>query len=180
MSKVFFTADLHFGHANIIKYSNRQFADVAEMNEEIIRRWNEKVSPEDETYILGDISFMPTFETKILIRRLNGKKYLIVGNHDKKLIRDTELRSLFVWIKDYATAVFEKRYFVLFHYPIFSWDQMSHQSIHLYGHVHNGEEHKELLLRSCRSNSLNVGLDVNNYEPIEINEIIKKIFPENT
>lgn len=177
MSKIFFTADIHFGHANIIKYSHRPFKDTTEMNEEIVRRWNEKVSPDDEVYILGDISFMSTLETKALIRRLNGKKYLIMGNHDKKLVKDIELRSLFVWIKDYATINYGNKFFVLFHYPMLSWDQKSHQSIHLYGHVHNGEEYREMLLRSCGSNCLNVGLDVNDYEPIEINEIIKRVTP---
>lgn len=57
MSKIFFTSDHHFGHANIIKFSNRPFSNVEEMNEELIKRWNEKVSSEDEVSYIGDSKY---------------------------------------------------------------------------------------------------------------------------
>ena len=77
----FFTADLHFGHANIIKYCNRPFVSVLDMNDGLIDRWNARVSPSDEVYVLGDFS-LGTSQLE-LRKRLNGIVFLVPGNHDK-------------------------------------------------------------------------------------------------
>jgi calcineurin-like phosphoesterase family protein len=80
-SKVFFTSDIHFNHANVINYCNRPFANREEMNEHIIKVWNKTVKSQDEVYILGDFALNPNraFE---FVKRLNGTKYLVAGNHD--------------------------------------------------------------------------------------------------
>ena len=72
-----FTSDLHFGHKNIIKYANRPFANVEEMNAALIKNWNELVKPEDYVYVLGDVSFMRMKDTLNILQQLNGKKGLI-------------------------------------------------------------------------------------------------------
>lgn len=79
----FFTSDTHFGHERIISLCNRPFADVHEMNEAIIRNWNNVVSPEDTVFHLGDVAMGPWVEWDSLLTRLNGYKILVVGNHDR-------------------------------------------------------------------------------------------------
>jgi calcineurin-like phosphoesterase family protein len=79
----FFTSDTHFGHANIIRYSNRPFVDVPAMNEALIENWNAVVRPEDTVYHLGDVALGPWTEWDSILTRLNGYKILLIGNHDR-------------------------------------------------------------------------------------------------
>jgi calcineurin-like phosphoesterase family protein len=76
------TADIHFGHANIISYCDRPYDTVREMNEDIIRRWNTQVQPRDLVWVLGDVCMGQLVDTIPLIGRLNGMKVLCPGNHD--------------------------------------------------------------------------------------------------
>lgn len=80
---VWFTADLHLGHARIIELCNRPFASVAEMNETIIERWNAVVARTDMVFVLGDVALGRLSETLPLVRRLHGRKCLVPGNHDR-------------------------------------------------------------------------------------------------
>jgi calcineurin-like phosphoesterase family protein len=82
---IWLTADLHIGHYNIIRYCERPFKDLDSMHEIIISRWNNKVSDDDIVYILGDLGFVKRSGNIIsdVIERLNGRKILIRGNHDK-------------------------------------------------------------------------------------------------
>ena len=73
---LFFTSDTHFWHSNIIKYCNRPFMDIEEMNEEIIKRWNDKIEKDDLVFHLGDFAFCGPSQYKTLLERLNGKKNL--------------------------------------------------------------------------------------------------------
>ena len=79
----FYTADLHLGHVNIIRYESRPFADVDAMNQGIIDRWNAQVGPDDKVYIIGDLVMGHVRETLELVRELNGHKGLLCGNHDR-------------------------------------------------------------------------------------------------
>lgn len=81
----YFTSDLHFGHKNIIKYEDRPFSSVEEMDEFLIYKWNSKVGKNDEVYILGDFGFVSGTRANELLDRLNGKKFLIKGNHDSMI-----------------------------------------------------------------------------------------------
>ncbi len=106
---IYFTSDTHFGHANIIKHCNRPFlpfnsipaVDVMDWN--MIARWNDVVKGNDQVYFLGDLSFYNAEKTIHLVAELKGKKYWITGNHDHKLIKDTELTSMFEWVKPIET-----------------------------------------------------------------------------
>ena len=81
---IYFTADLHLGHTNIIKLSDRSFDSVEQMNETLIDNINSVVNNKDTLYLLGDISHkIPVEEANTLIKRINGRKILIRGNHDK-------------------------------------------------------------------------------------------------
>ena len=167
--KTFFTADNHFNHKNIIKYQNRPFKNVSHMNEVMIKNWNEKVSKSDRIFILGYLSMDTNGEnTQDILNQLNGAKFLIKGNHDS-WANKTALQKNFSWIRNYHTLRENNQVVILLHYPILQWDRRHKGSIHLYGHVHT-EEVKELV----GTKSYNVGVDVNNFYPVELYDIVKK------
>lgn len=159
----FFTSDLHFFHNNIIKYCNRPFANADEMNEGLISGWNETVSPEDHTYILGDVSFGGRDATLHVLSRLNGTKTLIEGNHD-----EMDLGPAFEETWQYMNRRIEGREIIMFHFPIESWHHRMAGSIHLHGHIHssNFKDPKAL-------NRFDVGVDANQYAPVNLKEILK-------
>jgi len=84
MNKIFFTSDTHFNHGNIITYCSRPWNTIQEMNEAMIKSWNEVVSPEDTVYHLGDFAMGDRTKIPTLLSRLNGTLILIRGNHDHK------------------------------------------------------------------------------------------------
>lgn len=142
MGKEFYISDLHFSHANAINFDNRPWKDINEMNEEIIHIWNERVTDEDDVWILGDISWTNPYETRCLIARLRGKKHWIIGNHDYKLSINEELRRQFVDVHEgyHKHIDYSGRMVILSHYPIFMYDGVYRGPVvHLYGHVHNNE-----------------------------------------
>jgi calcineurin-like phosphoesterase family protein len=145
------------------------------MNKTLIENWNSRIAGGDEIYILGDFLVRGTGEeANEIVKKLNGRKYLIRGNHDKFLDNKDFDKSGFVWIKDYHVLYYEKRKFVLFHYPILEWDGYYRNSIHLYGHVHNGEEWQKIAI-TLGGRAVNVGTDVHNYCPVSIEEILKTV-----
>lgn len=130
----------------------RPFETVEEMNEYMITQWNRKVRKNDEVVILGDLGFMKGEAANELLKRLNGKKFLIIGNHDHYFLDDKAFdRSLFGWIKDYAELNDNKRVVVLSHYPMMCYNgqyrkdpEGNPKRFMLYGHVHN--THDEQLI----------------------------------
>ena len=170
---IYFTSDLHFGHKNVIKYENRPFEGVGEMNKILIENWNDTVTNKDDVYILGDFSFHGVEATKSIIGKLNGQKYLIFGNHDH-VCKKSSVKEMFAWTKDYYTLKYNNIKFILFHYPIASWDCKHHGSIHLHGHVHSRPEYNKFLQDNFK-NMYNVGADCNNYKPISIDEILRRL-----
>lgn len=81
-----FTSDIHFGHHNVINYCNRPYTNTLEMNEDIVKRWNTQVKPNDTVYFLGDFSLNPRYVEQY-ISRLNGNIHFILGNHDSPFLR---------------------------------------------------------------------------------------------
>jgi len=168
---IYFTADTHFFHKSIIGCCDRPFESVEEMNQVLARNWNSVVAKRDEIYILGDFAYRAKAgEVNRLLASLNGRKYLIKGNHDDFLEDNGFVPSAFEWVKDYYVLRHERRKFVLFHYPILEWDGFFHDAIHLYGHVHNNgtsiEQHERF--------SLNVGVDVNDFLPVSIKTVLER------
>lgn len=167
----YFIADTHFCHKDIIGFSRRPFDNIEDMNKQLISNWNKTVKSDDDIYILGDFLFMESgrWATKIL-NQLNGKKYLIKGNHEEYL-NDTNFDdSQFEWIKDYYSFEFDNRKFVLFHYPIMEWDGYYERAIHLYGHVHNMKT--DYFKNILGINAMNVGVDMIGYRPISIEQVL--------
>jgi len=149
---------------------------MEDMHRKLIQNWNAYVSDHDEIYILGDFSYKGNGEdVNQILKKLHGKKYLIRGNHDKYLNDPAFDASAFEWVKDYHSLHYKKREFVLFHFPILEWQGFFRDTIHLYGHVHNSNKDpaqaKRLDILGKRA--MNVGVDVNGYFPISIENVIK-------
>jgi calcineurin-like phosphoesterase family protein len=138
--KTWITSDLHFGHANIKKFcpeTRGRFRDVEHMRETMISEWNQLVGQDDTVYMLGDVAFLPAVEAVAIMRRLNGRKILIEGNHDRKLLNDPVFRSCFESVHSYLRLTHNGQLVVMCHYPFhFEWDQAHRGSVHFYGHVH--------------------------------------------
>ncbi len=109
------------------------------MESEMIRMWNESVQPTDTVYILGDVSFADARKTVEILKALNGRKILIEGNHDKKLMRDTAFRAQFAEIHKYHDINVAGVKVVMFHYPISEFDQMHRGAVHFHGHLHQNK-----------------------------------------
>lgn len=113
-----------------------RFSNVDEMNETMIREWNESVSPEDQVFILGDVAFLPAGRAVEMLKRMNGSKILIEGNHDRKLVKDSGFRKCFSEIHQYLRYKHGEQLIIMFHFPIFDHDQAARGSIMLHGHRH--------------------------------------------
>jgi calcineurin-like phosphoesterase family protein len=153
---IWFTADTHFGHANIIKYCNRPFSNVKEMDEEIINRWNVTIKSNDIVYHLGDFSMG---DPRKYYSQLNGTVYIIPGSHDKDL---KKLDSKFILLPLY-TLKYNKELFILCHYALRTFYHSYYGTFQLYGHSH-GKLPK-------RGRAMDVGVDTNNFYPYSIDKI---------
>src|SRR5512135_1658657 len=136
-----FISDTHFGHANIIRYSNRPYKDVDEMNEMMIQEWNKLVKPGDLVYHNGDFAFLPTDKLEKLLRRLSGSIHLVLGNHDKDIIKNRNQllkQGKLATIQHYNELNVDGQKIILFHYGCRVWNKSHHGSILLYCHSHGG------------------------------------------
>jgi calcineurin-like phosphoesterase family protein len=142
----YYIADLHFYHENLNQHMDcRGFESADAMNEYMIARWNSRVRKNDEVVILGDFSISPNgSEVNRILERLQGKKFLIRGNHERYLESRKFDPGHFGWIEDYKELRDNKRKVVLSHYPIMCYngqyrvhDSGEPITYMLYGHVHN-------------------------------------------
>jgi len=159
--EIWFTSDHHFNHTNIIKYQNRPFANIKEMNETLIEVWNVHIKPSDLVYHIGDFVFHSK-AVEPIVKQLNGNIYLISGNHDLfNAYKDTKIK-----VEQYLEVNYNKQKFILFHYPIARWRVWYYGSIHLHGHCHGNFKHE-------LATAMDVGVDTNKeFRPYHIDEII--------
>lgn len=135
--KNFYISDTHFGHSGIIWYDNRPFLSVKEMDEHLISAWNGVVTDDDTVYIAGDFSWYEEEKTLEILDKLNGRKVLIKGNHDR--ISPTLSRK-FIKVCEYLEIEDDGQKIILSHYPMPFWNGQFRDSVHLYGHVHNSHQ----------------------------------------
>lgn len=168
--RIFISSDIHFSHQKILEYNPEtrgMFATVEEMNEAIIERWNQTVGVDDHTFILGDVSMGDVSLAPGYIARLNGSKTLILGNHDRSLMKVDGVQSLFHGIYDYLCFEYSrKQAVIMFHYPIQNWDGKYHGSIHLHGHCHGAPT-------GISGRIKDIGMDCNNLYPFCLDELVK-------
>lgn len=163
-------SDFHWGHTNIMKFCPQSRArynnDVHYMNEQMVVEWNSCVQPEDLVYILGDVAFLPAQKAAEYLRRCNGRKILVQGNHDVKLVRDPGFRSCFESIHDYLEITYNGHKICMFHYPISEWNQMHRGALHFHGHLHGGLSG----LENFRARDM--GMDATGYIVVEMERAI--------
>jgi len=140
------------------------------MNESLIENWNKVVKPGDCVYHLGDLGFTREEEMEKIIKRLNGQKFLIFGNHDKSLRKSQNVLKHFIWCKDYfELTVHEpqgtKLKIVLSHYPFLTWNKSYHGSWNLHGHCHG------TLPVDMNARRIDVGVDCFDYTPVHFDEL---------
>ena len=137
----YFISDLHLWHDHVLSFDNRPFKDLDEMHATIVGNWNSVVDDYDDVYFLGDLSFAGYEKTKEVVDELHGRIHLILGNHDRKILK-SKLRERFVEICEYKQLDIDSNTSVILcHYPMPTFKNMYRGWHHLYGHVHNSFEH---------------------------------------
>lgn len=159
----FFLSDTHFGHENIIRTCRRPFANVAEMDEALVSRWNERVGPNNSVYHLGDFCFRNWRGADAYLSQLNGHIHLVAGNHDDETL--AHHASLFASVSHIREIHERGRRMVMCHYPMREWHGSWDGSWHLFGHVHGRLDHQP------HGYSLDVGVDAHDFRPWSMDEV---------
>ena len=170
MSRKWYTADFHLFHDNIIRYCHRPFDNIWQMHDAIVEGMNERVKKNDELFILGDVSFYGGEKVQKVLRKINGRKHLIIGNHDAKNMGKWEgwtSVNHYLELKDRGQNI------VLCHYPIESWNKMMYGAIHLHGHRH-GVYPKHLRNECPWGLRSDVGVDVFDFKPVDLDILTEK------
>jgi calcineurin-like phosphoesterase family protein len=173
MPSVFLIGDTHFGHANMLTFTNwdgskvRPFQTVEEMDETMVERWNSVVKPHDKVYHLGDVAIAK--RSLATVARLNGRKVLIRGNHD------------IFKLKDYTEHFYDIRGshklgdFILSHIPIHPESLSRWCKGNVHGHLHNNVVNQVLDIYAGRETPdpryFNVSVERINYTPVALEEI---------
>ena len=175
---IYYIADMHFGHRNVLRFDARPFESIEAMDETIIQNWNTRVTDEDTVYVLGDAFWKNEADSVAIFSRLNGHKHLIRGNHDRV---HGKLGTLWESIEHYAEITDGTTQVVMCHYPIPFYKGQFYGGVMLYGHVHNSQDWE--LVKKCQrltwdagrpSNLINVGcmMPYMNYTPRTLAEIM--------
>ena len=170
--KLFFTSDTHFFHKNIIKFCQRPYKNIEEMQEQFILNWNKVVPQDGIVFFLGDFAFGNSTEWIKIINQLNGYIYFILGNHDLQNCnnlkhlenKNSTCLSHMAYIKIIETS----QVIVLSHYPLLTYPK---HLWNLCGHTHSSKINKFNFFKT----QYDVGVDNNNYTPVSFKEIKEKI-----
>lgn len=154
--RTFLISDTHFFHKNIIKYCNRPFANIEEMNEALIKNWNNTVKDEDLIIHLGDIGLGNKTQIAEVISKLKGRKWLIMGNHDNLKRKDYEEMG-FEFVSE--NPIIFKEFYFLSHKPMYMNENMPY--VNIYGHVHDNPMYKDRT-----ENTWCISVERTNYAPV--------------
>lgn len=172
MNKIFFTSDLHFCHDKPFLYTARGFQTIEEMNEAIINNYNTIVGADDIVYILGDCCLMDTTKGIELLKRLNGHKFLAIGNHDSDArVAQFAAEKIFEDIQ-FGYRIKGSRYktLLLTHYPTMVTNSTNDRIFNLHGHTHGKEKFQFTTnLNYC------VGLDAHNNKPVSLETVLSDL-----
>ena len=175
----YYISDLHFDHKNVIRFDVRPFADVDEMDAELIRQWNDKVTDSDHVYVVGDLCFQNGRQEQWYVKQLKGHKHLILGNHDIKIQNNDEAMSHFESVGQIKIIKDGEKDIVLCHFPLASWPMENHGFWHIYGHVHGNRESggraDAIKYMRYKEHALNAGCMLNGFAPASFEELIINI-----
>ena len=164
----YYIADTHFGDERIMKLSRRPFSNVVEMDNALLKNWNDIVSDEDTVYILGD--FAADDYTAGVVKRLKGKKVLLLGNHDNVLSLST--LENFEKVDKILTIEEDGKFVCLCHYPLVSYANSIYGGYHLFGHIHNNENDRAYKIMKGFKRAFNCGVDENDFKPKTLMQFI--------
>ena len=178
---LFFTSDTHFSHGNIMGFCSRPFKNIEDMNEQLIANWNRVVPPDGIVFHLGDFCMGGAAEWTKILDCLNGRIYLIVGNHDLKTIsRGFDERFEEIIMQMFIQVGHQNIW--LNHYPFLCYGGAYHGDWQLFGHVHSGPmQHDGSVgldtprLKMLFPTQYDVGVDNNNYTPVSYAQVRAKI-----
>lgn len=160
----FFSADEHYGHKNIIKFCNRPFDSVKEMDEELIKRFNSVVGKKDTTIHAGDFTFYKLQKAAEIYARLNGFHVFLNGSHDYwlKNVKGTDQ----IWQKNCFSETLKKKFHItVCHYCMRTWPRSHYNSWHLYGHTHG--------TLPGIGKSFDVGVDCHDFYPVSLDQVVE-------
>lgn len=169
MEKTWFISDSHFSHKNIIDYCNRPFLSIEEMNDTLIYNWNKIVKNNDRVFMLGDFALCGKDKIIEIGQKLNGRKILILGNHDGASL-PTYYNAGFEMVSKFP-IIFQD-FFILSHEPI-EFLPLNTPFVNIFGHVHNDMRFPTITPRGAC-----VSVERWNYMPVEFNQLISLIKSE--
>lgn len=172
---IYLTSDLHFNHDKPFVYEPRGFSTIQEMNETLVKNWNETVSENDIVYVLGDFFLDTDYDfIQKTIESLNGNIYLMLGNHDTNAKWEFYTRIPKILSVKYADiVVYKKRQFFMCHYPTLTTYEQSRPEkaiFNLFGHTHSTEK-----FFGDSPYMYNVAVDANDNRPVSIDDIYERI-----
>lgn len=167
---IFFTADTHFGHENILKLCGRPFETIEQMDAQLIDNWNRKVSGGDTVYIVGDM-FFRCADPEAILKRLKGRMHLIIGNHDASWMDRVDLSRYFADVSDFRVITNGTHAITLCHYPLLTWKHQK-RSYMIHGHLHGDTTDDFYPLICRRERLLNAGVDINGFAPVTFEELV--------
>ena len=172
--KTFFTSDTHFNHKNIIKYCNRPFQSIDEMNFVMVEKWNSVVSSRDTVYHLGDFALGDIHHFSRWASQLNGNIKILPGNHDHLWLKDfkssEKIQVVAPLIPIEIPEIMNGKHpqvLVMCHYSMQVWDRSHHGAWHLFGHSHGNLKGIGL--------SFDVGVDCTNFAPLSIDQVVSEM-----
>ena len=180
--KVWFTSDTHFGHKNIIRFCNRPFVDIDEMNGSLIENWNSLVGDNDIVFHLGDFSVGGAMEWSRLLDQLHGRIFLILGNHDMNNVGQ-EFMNRFQRVAMELLIQIGKQKIYLNHYPFLCYNSANDSVWQLFGHVHTSPRRSMQTgsrLGMLLPSQYDVGVDNNNFYPVSYHQVKNIITQEIT
>lgn len=167
--KIWYTADTHFGHENILRFCQRPFATISQMDGKLIENLWHHVSPEDHLWVLGDFAFGRKAKDSKYLQQVfdqlpGAEKHLIIGNHDLAPTLELPWDSI-SHLKELRDGP-QNQLHTLCHYPMITWNLARRGALQLFGHVHNN-------WRGSR-NAVNVGVDVWDFQPVTFSEVARR------
>lgn len=165
---IYYIGDTHFGDKRVMALAGRPYSSTKEMDNDIMRKWNQRVRDNDIICILGDFAFDNA--SAQIVEKLHGKKMLFLGNHDEVLMIETLHK--FDCVKTIDTIDDCGRSVCLCHYPLLSYNRSVYGGYHVFGHIHNNRNDKAYSLQAQLSNSFNCGVDVIGFTPRTLDELI--------
>ena len=167
----YFISDTHFGHENILKFGNRPFETLRQMEKTILKNLNTTLEKGDILYHLGDLAWTKEgFDTFFHGLRKDISIFWIAGNHDRRV---AQYASRIIQMVDLKEIKIQKNKTTLCHYPLVTWPSAPYNGWHLYGHIHKNTGSDKLIGPYLNGKTMNVNVEYTNYRPVSEDKIVE-------